>query len=72
MNGKGQGRQKVPHLGHVEWKVKYEKGAIKAMGKAGTTGETVAICLTPHRNEINADGQDVALLKVERSIKKAE
>ena len=26
VNGKSLGSQKVPHLGHVEWKVKYEPG----------------------------------------------
>ena len=32
VNGKSQGSQKVPRLGHVEWKVKYEPGAIEARG----------------------------------------
>ena len=36
VNGKSLGQQKVPHLGHVEWKVRYEPGAIEARGyKAG-------------------------------------
>ena len=75
MNGKSQGSQKVPHLGHVEWKVKYEPGAIEARGckdgkvvlteKRETTGPTVAIRLTADRTEIDADGEDVAMLKVE-------
>ncbi|HEY1802900.1 MAG TPA: beta-galactosidase GalA, partial [Terracidiphilus sp.] len=30
VNGQSLGSQKVPHLGHVEWKVKYEPGAIEA------------------------------------------
>ena len=75
VNGKSLGSQKVPHLGHVEWKVKYEPGAIEARGSKGgqvvltekreTTGPAVAIRLTADRNEINADGEDVAVLKVE-------
>ena len=75
LNGKSQGRQKVPHLGHVEWKVKYEKGIIEARGFKGgkvaltekreTTGDTVAIRLTPDRKEINADGEDVVVVTVE-------
>ncbi len=75
VNGKSQGSQKVPHLGHVEWKVKYEPGAIEARGSKGgtivlterreTTGETVAIRMTADRTEINADGEDIAILKVE-------
>jgi beta-galactosidase len=74
-NGKSLGSQKVPHLGHVEWKVKYEPGVIEARGSKGgkvvltekreTTGETVAIRLTADRTEIDADGEDIAILKVE-------
>ncbi len=75
VNGKSLGSQKVPHLGHVEWKAKYEPGAIEARGskdgkvvlteKRETTGPTVAIRLTADRTEINADGEDIAILKVE-------
>jgi beta-galactosidase len=75
VNGTSAGSQKVPHLGHVAWKVKYAPGSIEARGsKAGnvvltekreTTGPTVAIRLTADRTEINADGEDVAVLKVE-------
>jgi beta-galactosidase len=75
VNGKSLGSQKVPRLGHVEWKVKYEPGVIEARGSKGgkvvltekreTTGPAVAIRLTADRTEINADGEDVAILKVE-------
>ena len=75
VNGKSQGSQKVPHLGHVEWKVKYEPGVIEARGSKGskvvltekreTTGPAVAIRLTADRTEINADGEDIAILTVE-------
>jgi len=75
LNGNSLGSQKVPHLGHVQWKVKYEPGAIEARGskdgkvvlteKRETTGPTVAIRLTADRKEINADGEDVVVLKVE-------
>jgi beta-galactosidase len=75
LNGKSLGSQKVPYLGHVEWKVKYEPGAIEARGskdgkmilteKRETTGQAVSIRLTADRTEINADGEDVAILKVE-------
>jgi beta-galactosidase len=75
VNGQSQGNQKVPHLGHVEWKVKYEPGAIEARGlkdgkvvlteKRETTGPAVAIKLTADRTEIEADGEDLAILKVE-------
>jgi beta-galactosidase len=75
VNGKSLGSQKVPHLGHVEWKAKYEAGVIEARGSKGgqvvltekreTTGPTVSIRLTTDRTEINADGEDIAILKVE-------
>jgi beta-galactosidase len=75
VNGKSAGRQKVPHLGHVEWKVRYEPGTIEARAyksgkvvlteKRETTGTTTSIRLTADRTEINADGEDVALVKVE-------
>jgi beta-galactosidase len=75
VNGKSVGKKKVPHLGHVDWKVRYEPGSIEARGLTGgklvladkreTTGQEAAIKLTVDRAEINADGEDVALLKVE-------
>jgi len=75
VNGKSLGKQKVPHLGHVQWKAKYEPGAIEARGFKGgkviltekreTTGPAVSIRLTADRTEINADGEDLAILKVE-------
>jgi beta-galactosidase len=65
----------VPHLGHVEWKVPYEPGVIEARGsKAGkvvltekreTTGPVTALRLTADRTEIDADGEDLAMVKVE-------
>jgi beta-galactosidase len=75
VNGKSVGIQKVPHLGHLEWKVKYEPGVIEARGtkdgkvvlieRRETTGEPASIRLTPDRAEIDADGEDIAILKVE-------
>ncbi len=75
VNGKSMGSQKVPRLGHVEWKVRYEPGTIEARGtkdgkvalveKRETAGQTVAIRLTADRSEIDADGEDVAILTVQ-------
>lgn len=75
VNGKSLGSQKVPHLGHVEWKVRYEPGTIEARGsrdgkvvlsdRRETTGPCAAIRLSADRTEINADGEDVAVIKVE-------
>jgi beta-galactosidase len=75
VNGKSLGSQKVPHLGPVEWKVRYEPGTIEARGskdgkvvltdKRETTGPAASIRLSADRTEINADGEDLAVIKVE-------
>src|ERR1700733_15192687 len=75
LNGKSYGSQKVPPLTHLEWTVKYEPGVLEARGSKGgnvvlvdkreTTGGPESIRITPDRNEINADGEDVAVLCVE-------
>jgi beta-galactosidase len=75
LNGKSQGSKKIEPLTHLEWSVKYEPGVLEARGtkdgkvvlteKRETTGDPVAIRLTTDRSEINADGEDVAVLKVE-------
>jgi beta-galactosidase len=75
LNGKSQGSKKVEPLTHLEWSVKYEPGVLEARGtkngkvvlveKRETTGDPVAIRLTTDSTEINADGEDVAVLKVE-------
>ncbi|HTW60997.1 MAG TPA: DUF4982 domain-containing protein, partial [Terracidiphilus sp.] len=75
VNGQSQGAKPVPHLGHVEWKVRYAPGVIEARGtrngkivltvKRETTGPVTALRLTADRTEIDADGEDVAMVKVE-------
>jgi beta-galactosidase len=75
VNGKSMGSQKVPSLGHVEWKVQYEPGAIEVRAskdgkvvlveKRETTGATTQIRLTADRTTIDADGEDVVLVTVE-------
>ena len=75
VNGKSKGKQKVPHLGHLEWKVRYEPGFIEARGsraakvvlteRRDTTGPAATIRLTADRTEIDADGEDLSILKVE-------
>jgi beta-galactosidase len=81
VNGNSQGRPKVPHLGHLEWKVKYEPGVIEARGSKGgrivltakreTAGPPISIRLTADRTTINADGGDVAILTVEALDRRA-
>ena len=75
VNGKSVGSQKVPQLGHVEWKVNFEPGAIEARGmkdgkvvlteKRETTGPVASFRLTADRTEINADGEDLSMVRVE-------
>ena len=75
LNGKSQGSKKVEPLTHLEWSVKYEPGVLEARGtkdgkivlteKRETTGKPESIRLTADRPEINADGEDVAVLRVE-------
>jgi beta-galactosidase len=75
VNGESQGTKKVKPLSHLEWPVKYRPGTIEARGrrdgvtvltaKRETTGEPVAIRLTADRNEIDADGEDIAIVQVE-------
>jgi len=75
VNSVSLGSQKVPSLGHVEWTAKYVPGMIEARGskdgkvvlteKRETTGEPATIKLTADRTAIDADGEDVAVLKVE-------
>jgi beta-galactosidase len=62
-------------LGHVEWKVRYEPGVIEAQGwkdgklalteKRETTGPVAALRLSADRTEIDADGEDLAILTVD-------
>jgi beta-galactosidase len=75
LNGRSLGRQAVPHLGHVQWKVLYEPGTLEARGykdgktvlseKRETTGPAVSLRLSADRTTIAANGEDVSLIKVE-------
>jgi beta-galactosidase len=75
LNGKSYGSQRVLPLTHLEWSVKYEPGVLEARGtkdgkvvlveKRETTGAPESIRLTPDRSEINADGEDVVVLRIE-------
>ena len=75
LNGKSQGSQTIQSLTHLEWKVNYEPGVLEARGtkdgkvvlveKQETTGNPESIRLTADRTEINADGDDLAVVKVE-------
>ena len=80
VNGKKMGRQAMPKNGHLEWKVVYQPGYVKAVGykdgkkvvvtKVETTGEATAVVLSADRTSIAADNQDVAVCRVELQDKK--
>lgn len=75
LNGKSQGVREVVRNHHVEWSVPYAPGVIEAHGyKDGkvilrqrweTAGPAASLRLTADRLRLKADGQDVAIFKVE-------
>jgi len=74
LNDKSLGKKSVPRLSHVEWKVKYAPGTLRAVGtnagavaaedKVETSGAPARVLLVPDRPAIDADGQDVSLVSV--------
>jgi beta-galactosidase len=75
LNGQSLGAKDMKKDSHLAWNVKYAPGAIEARGfKDGkqvitttreTTGPAAKLALTADRNEISADGEDVAMFAVE-------
>jgi beta-galactosidase len=75
LNGKSQGVRDVARNRHVEWSVPYAPGVIEAHGykngkvvlreRRETAGSAAALRLTADRSRLKADGQDVAIFKVE-------
>ncbi|MFT4113798.1 beta-galactosidase GalA [Silvibacterium sp.] len=75
VNGQSQGSKPIEHLGHAEWKVKYAPGTIEARGtkdgkvvlteKRETVGKPVTLKLSAERTTIDADGEDIAILRAE-------
>jgi beta-galactosidase len=76
LNGKSLGEKKFSDTKdlHLEWKVPYTPGTLKAVGKnkgktecvdeIQTAGSPSKILLMPDRTEINADGEDLSIIKV--------
>jgi len=73
LNGKSLGKKVLVQNSHLEWKVNYEPGTLEAHGwrngkmltdKEEKAGSPVAIKLTPDRDSIRADGEDVSLVTV--------
>lgn len=75
LNGKSQGVREVVRNHHVEWSVPYAPGVIEAYGykngkvnlrqRRETAGPAASLRLTADRPRLKADGQDVAIFKVE-------
>ena len=75
LNGQSLGAKDMKKDSHLAWNVKYAPGAIEARGfKDGkqvitatreTTGPAAKLALTADRQEISADGEDVAMFAVE-------
>jgi beta-galactosidase len=77
LNGKSLGEKKFSDTKnlHLEWKVSYAPGTLKALAKNNgkivrmdeiqTAGAPAKILLTPDRTEINADGEDLSYVKIE-------
>ena len=74
-DGKSLGAKDVPRDAHVAWNVTYSPGVLEARGFKGgqqimiarreTTGKAAKLALRLDRQELNADGQDVAFCTVE-------
>ena len=75
VNGKKLGRQQMPRNGHLKWKTVYQPGKVVAIGyKNGkrimtkiieTTKPAYQTVLKADRQEITADGRDLAIITVE-------
>lgn len=75
VNGKSSGAKVMPKYGHVDWEVPYAPGVLMVKGLSGTgeavsetvetTGKPAAVRLVPDRTRLDADGSDVAVVRVE-------
>ncbi|AHM62745.1 glycoside hydrolase [Flammeovirgaceae bacterium 311] len=74
LNKKSLGKKTMPKYSHLEWKVSYAPGTLEAVGyKAGkkvmnevvkTTGSPALIQLTPHKQSILANHEDISVVTV--------
>ena len=75
LNGKSLGEKVLEKNHHLAWDVVYEAGALEARGykdgklvlteKRETTGGPTSIALSADRTELKADGEEVAMIRVE-------
>jgi beta-galactosidase len=74
LNGVSLGKKKTERYRHLEWKVKYAPGQIRARGlyqgkyiedSRTTTGDAKSIQVSADRRTLTADNADLAIIKVE-------
>ena len=75
LNGQSQGVKTMPHVGHLEWDVKYAPGTLSAKGYNGdttaatatveTTGAPASLRLTTDNTALTANGEDVQPVEVD-------
>ncbi|HET6207784.1 MAG TPA: DUF4982 domain-containing protein, partial [Terracidiphilus sp.] len=75
LNGQSLGAKEMKKDSHLAWNVAYASGTIEARGYKGdkvvmtakreTTGTAAKLVMTADRQEISADGEDVAMFAVE-------
>jgi beta-galactosidase len=75
LNGQSLGAQEMKKDSHLAWVVKYAPGALEARGykdgkqvltaKRETTGTAERLVMKADREEVSADGEDVAMFAVE-------
>lgn len=74
LNNKSLGMKVLEPNGHLEWKVRYEPGTLRAVGlskgvpiekEIGTTGVPHYLQLHPYQAEMTADGEDILPVRAE-------
>jgi beta-galactosidase len=75
LNGKSLGKKAMQKNGHLEWKVNYQPGTIKAVGFLGnkrilvaertTTNVPVVVNLSAHKTKLVSDNHDIAVITVQ-------
>ena len=80
LKNKSLGIKKMEKNGHLEWNVTYQPGTLIAKGFAKgklivseqieTTGDPAKVILIPDRVELNANGEDVAVITIQLKDKK--
>ena len=75
LNKKSLGKKTMEKNGHLEWEVAYQPGTLVAKGfvngkptvseQVETTGAPAKVALLADRSQLNADGEDVAVITVQ-------